>query len=325
MIQYKKIIKTLWSITKSKYILLPFVVILCVIVVLCIYPKSEKKIKIAIATTVKNPHKLNDWIKYHVKIGFDNMYIVFDDETENSNIQNSHNIKIFKNDKKWKDELDKLKNVDYYKNNINEVMSRQILNFTNVRNYARKDKVDWLLNIDADELFYCEEYTLNSIFDNAYDIINFKNYEMIPTKDNYTNCFRMGVNFKTDNNTYNAYANGKSAVKVNSEAVMSGVHDFDKGLKKSAQIGKILHYPSCNFDEYINKYKILGKFSDKWWNSVDIPFDFHKESRDAITSCKEGSDCINNIRKYYNEKNVLNDTYNKEHIKTINFVKKQLE
>jgi hypothetical protein len=38
--------------------------------------------KLGISTTVKNPHQLNDWIKYHLSIGFDKLYIVFDDENE---------------------------------------------------------------------------------------------------------------------------------------------------------------------------------------------------------------------------------------------------
>lgn len=67
--------------------------------------------------------------------------------------------------------------------------------------------------------------------------------------------------------------------------LISGVHGFRNGHCLDSQIGKILHYPSCNFDEYLNKYKILGRFSDKWWDSIEIPFKFHKESRDAINNC----------------------------------------
>jgi len=287
--------------------------------------------KIGIVTTVKNPHQLNDWITYHLKIGFNKLYIVFDDENEDTNyIINNDNIQIFKNDNNWKKELTQLPNMKYYVNDTKEVMSRQIANFENARNYAKKDNIDWLLHIDADELFYDENDDLNTIFDNKYDIINFQNLEMIPDRDNYDNCFKEGVNFKINPRIFNAYSNGKSAVKVNSGATIAGVHDFVGGTKTFSNVGKILHYPSCNFNEYINKYKILGKFDDKWWNSVKIPFKFHTESRDLITECSsrelngEVNACENSVKEYYNKSNVLNDSYNKNDIKIIEFVKNQL-
>ena len=80
--------------------------------------------------------------------------------------------------------------------------------------------------------------------------------------------------------------------------------------------------------EYVNKYKILGKFSDKWWNSVTIPFKFHTDSRDKITKCFQESSnnnkCVNEIREYYNKTNVLNPSIKKSDIKIIKFVKNQL-
>lgn len=288
--------------------------------------------KLGIATTVKNSHQLNDWIKYHLKIGFYKLYIVFDDENEYfiNNYENNNNVKIFMNNTNWKNELTQLPNMEQYIHEKKEVMSRQILNFTNVRNYAKKDGVEWLLHIDGDELFYPESSNINTIFNNEYDVITFQNLEMIPKRDNYNNCFKDGINFKINPGIFNAYSNGKSAVKVNSDAIVAGVHDFWGGIKTFSSVGKILHYPSCNFDEYINKYKILGKFDDKWWNSVQIPFKFHTESRDLITECAakeangESNACENSVRLYYNKSNVLNDSYNMNDIKMIDYVKNQL-
>ena len=291
------------------------------------------KKNIGIATTTKNPHQLNDWIKYHLNIGFNKLYIVFDDENEiyDNIYENDNRVVIFYNNNEWKSELSQLPNMDHFLNDKKEVMSRQILNFTNVRNYAKLDNIDWLLHIDADELFYNESTSLDTIFDNKYNVILFQNYEMIPKHDNYNNCFKEGVNFKINPRIYNAYSNGKSAVNINSNAVIAGVHDFSGGNKLVSQIGKILHYPSCNFNEYINKYKILGKFGDKWWDSVQIPFKFHTESRDIITECSareiagEKNACENSVRDYYNKSNVMNSTYDANDIKLIEFIKNQLE
>jgi hypothetical protein len=80
----------------------------------------------------------------------------------------------------------------------------------------------------------------------------------------------------------------------------------------------------------ISKYKILGKFGDKWWNSVQIPFKFHTESRDIITECSarelkgEVNACEHSVREYYNKSNVYNSKINSWDITTIEFAKNQL-
>jgi len=327
MEEYKKYIK--------KIIIIILVLLVLYLVWKIIFSRKDRfdnvDIKVGIATTVKNPHQLNDWINYHLKIGFDKLYIVFDDENEDtSSYINSDQVKIFKNNDDWKKELLTLPNMNQFIQDKKEVMSRQILNFANSRNYALQDGIDFLLHIDADELFYLEDSTLGNIFNNNYDVITFQNWEMIPKKDDYENCFREGVDFKINPRIFNAYGNGKSAVKVNSQSQIAGVHDFSGNNKKFSNVGKILHYPSCNFNEYINKYKILGKFNDKWWDSVKIPFKFHTESRDLITECSarelqgEKNACENSVRLYYNRSTVLNDSYNKNDIKLIEFVKNQL-
>jgi len=295
---------------------------------------SNINVKLGVATTVKNPHKLNDWIKYHLNINFAKVYIVFDDENEdypiNSEYIKNPRVRIFKNNEKWKYEISQLPNMSQFINDTKEVMSRQITNFTNVRNYAKKDNIDWLLHIDGDELFYPENTPFHKIFVNNADSINFQNLEMIPKRDDYENCFIDGVDFKINPGIFNAYSNGKSAVKVNSPAIIGGVHDFYGGNRITSNIGKILHYPSCNFDEYVNKYKILGKFADKWWDSVQIPFKFHTESRDIITECStreelgETNACENSVREYYNKSNVYNTNINSGDIQMIDFAKNQL-
>jgi hypothetical protein len=294
----------------------------------------NSNVKVGVATTVKNPHKLNDWIKYHLNINFAKVYIVFDDENENYPINpeyvNNPRVSIFKNTNEWKQEISQLPNMDQFINDTKEVMSRQITNFANVRNYAEQDNIDFLLHIDGDELFYPENVSLEQIFIDDVDSINFQNLEMIPKHDNYENCFIDGVDFKINPGIFNAYSNGKSAVRVNSNAMIGGVHDFVGGRRIKSNLGKILHYPSCNFEEYISKYKILGKFGDKWWNSVQIPFKFHTESRDIITECSarelkgEVNACEHSVRNYYNKSNVYNSNINSSDITTIEFAKNQL-
>jgi len=298
----------------EKHILLLFIIISILFLITSFNEKFENnKIgnKIGIVTTVKNPHQINDWIKYHLKIGFVKLYIVLDDKNENIEY-NDQRVMIIKNNKNWRDNLIGANHLQEFLDDYDsEVMSRQIINFSTIREIAKKDKINWLLHIDADELFYTENNSLEILFDNKYDTIKFNNYEMIPTNDNYTNCFQQGIMFKTDISTYLAYVNGKSAVKVNSNSEIIGVHGFLGGSYYESPIGKILHYPSCNFNEYLTKYKILGIFNDKWWNKVTIPIKFHIESRDIIQSCTlNENECIDKIRQFYNSKNMYNSKIN---------------
>ena len=282
--------------------------------------KTKTNTNIGIVTTVKNPHQINDWINYHLDIGIKKIYIISDDPEEDLKIIPDNRIVIFKNNSEWRN---KLKDIEYLKMFYNkydtEVMSRQILNFAHVRDITRNTNLNWLLHIDCDELFYLEGKDLNQIFNDNYDIIRFKNYEMIPENDSYQNCFREGTKFLTNKTKYIAYSNGKSAVKINSDAIIAGVHGFTGGRTLESEYGKILHYPSCNFEEYIRKYKILENFEDKWWGLVQIPIKFHLESRDLINSCKNMDEvCIKKMRQYYNDKHVYNNKLTKDDYIVIN-------
>jgi len=272
------------------------------------YKNNEVNNKIGIVTTVKNPHQLKEWIKYHLDIGISKIYIVADDLNEDFKLEPDSRVTIYKNNNEWREQA---KSIEYLKMFYNkydeEVMSRQILNFANVRNIVKND-VEWLLHIDCDELLYLEGKSLEEVFNVREDIIKFENYEMIPNHDSYQNCFREGTKFKTNKSKYIAYSNGKSALKVKTDAIITGVHGFMGGTTYNSNVGKILHYPSCNFDEYFKKYKILGQFSDKWWGIIDIPIKFHLESRDLINSCKNmDNNCVKKIRQYYNEELVFNE------------------
>ena len=279
----------------------------------------------AIVTTVRNPHKIEDWISYHLKIGFNKLYIILDDENENIEYKDDR-VVVFKNTKEWRNNLATGGMLGMFSDKYDEeVMSRQILNFATVEESAKKDGINWLLHIDGDELFYPEDKPFSEIFNNDYAIIHFDNYEMLPDHDSYQNCFREGHKFKTKGEKYIAYSNGKSALNLTSDAIITGVHGFSGGKLLDASDGKILHYPSCNFSEYLLKYKMLGKFGDKWWGKLEIPIKFHKESRDIINSCKNSEkECEEKIRKFYNEKNVLNKSIEESDYKIINYVKDNL-
>jgi len=305
-------------------VLIVLIIILLVLIYYSYIEKYQENGQVAIVTTVKKPHQFNDWIKYHLNIGFAKLFVILDDENEDI-IYPDNRVVFIKNNKDWKNKLSKLNMQMFLDQYDKEVMSRQILNVAFIVDTLKRtsnNNIKWLLHIDADELFYPGTSDLDTIFNNDYDSIRFENLEMMPMKDNYTNCFREGTYFKMNKMLYVAYTNGKSALNVNSNAIISGVHGFAGGSTYDSPIGKVLHYPSCNFSEYVNKYKILGKFSDKWWDQIDIPIVFHTESRDIVGSCTDQneSECMEKVRKFYNKKNVHNSNIDPDDLIIIDYV-----
>ena len=279
--------------------------------------------KIAIVTTVRNPHSFNDWLNYHFRFGIYKIYVVFDDPNENTSQYNNYGnkLEIILNDNNWKRNLKKCKQYNEHKNDFeNEVMSRQILNAEFVLKIAKNNMIDWLIHIDADEILYSSKFNnISQSFSNLNNLTNvvkLNNYELAPLDSNTQNCFRTHTYFKTKKagTLFKAYFNGKGACKVSSDAYPFGVHDFKVDNYEMKEIINendlvILHYVNCSFKEWINKYKILGNFSDKWWNRRFIPLKFHKESRDVI---------INNNIKFW--ENSAKKLYDKEMVIDKNMV-----
>jgi hypothetical protein len=87
---------------------------------------------------------------------------------------------------------------------------------------------------------------------------------------------------------YLGYQNGKSAARCKEGIVPGGCHAFldvnDQPLVTLSPLHSgpvILHYIDCGFDNWWRKYKNLGHFPNKYFETFDC-FEFHMESRDAI-------------------------------------------
>jgi hypothetical protein len=278
---------------------------------------NYNEIKIAIVTTVRNPHNFNDWLKYHFKFGVYKVFAIFDDPNEDISIYKNYDnkLQIILNDSNWKEKLKKCKQYNSHINSLDkEVMSRQILNAELVLSIAKVEMIDWLIHIDADEILYSNKYNnISQSFsnlNNLTNIVKLSNYELAPIENNSNNCFKTHTYFKTKKagTLFKAYYNGKGACKVSSDSYPFGVHDFKNSKSEVKETFNesdlvILHYVNCSFNEWIKKYKLLGKFSDKWWNRRFIPLKFHRESRDIVTN--------NNIKFW---ENTAKQLYNKEMI-----------
>ncbi len=244
--------------------------------------------KSAIVTTIRNTGaSLLTFLDYHLHIGFDHIFIFCDDPNDAALplIPRSPQISVCLNDEtlraKWQN-TPIFQQEKYLKTYLDEeVMARQILNTAVAIEIAQQKGFDWLLHIDADELFYLHSKTVPAHFqeldDKEIKHITYLNLECAPELSNGDNFFEEVTLFKTNEsllpgekyperqktleewkpqwapNLFHFYNNGKSAVRLAKGVQPSGVHDF------SFSEGRMIFY---RLKRRIAKTKWGGKLID---------------------------------------------------------------
>ncbi|MDB5440384.1 MAG: hypothetical protein JWM33_2811 [Caulobacteraceae bacterium] len=276
----------------------------------------------ALVTTLRNVGpSLDSFVAYHLGIGFSRLYLFFDDpgDPDLARVAGNNRVTAIRNDAKlqevWKTLPSWADQGEFIKT---EVMARQVLNAAYAMKLARAAGHNWLLHIDADELFYSPGESAAQHFarldDFDADTILYDNLEAMTESDEVADPFREVTLFKTPIKTledrgqmthlaaltmdvpqlqerfFTFYINGKSSVRLSSlNMEPAGVHVF--GSRTATCYGGrtqhhfILHYACCGFENFWMKYKTLGHFSDVWWNYQEIAKSigsFHLRSRDLV-------------------------------------------
>lgn len=310
-------------------------VIICLVVILCNKNKGEPKI--GLVSLVKKPHQLSDWICYHLNIGFNKIYLIFDDPNDDSisTAKKFNKVEVILYNDEWKKGFELLKNWKEHGKHLNqEVMSRQVLSVEKTLKLAMRDELDWLMHIDSDEILYIPSgNSVSSLYQNLtsnIQIVNVDNYEVIPHDINTTNCFRNHTLFRNRIvGGFKAYWGNKSSCRVNTKNSPHGVHYFKTTFGQSKNLSHdqalILHYVNCNFEEWKQKYQILGNFENKWWGWKPIKLPFHTKSRDIISQyCQENSCNDTELLKFYKNELSPDSIINNKRISKIDQVQKIL-
>jgi len=278
--------------------------------------------KLAIVTTVKYAEgNLNTFIKYHLSIGFDLIYLFFDDIDckADADYLGRDNIVVIKKDQALLERWKKLEVYEYFGRYCDsELLARQALNANLALLMAEQAKIDWLLHIDVDELFYSPQQDVKEhfawLFLKEIVVATYLNHEGIPEKMHATEIYSETRLFKknpslldaTQNESlsrridehsvyFNFYGNGKSAARISKGLFCNGVHTFDCVDPLSAEqritfpsaglFPCILHYACCSFELFWRKYQAIGNFNDKWFDKpIKDTIPMHINSRDV---CKE--------------------------------------
>lgn len=222
---------------------------------------------VAIVTTLRDAGAvLNSYITYHLSIGFDHLFLFFDDPDDLSipEAQKYPQVTVIRNDEKlrrlWKetrvykeDELSR-RYLEAKGDALGTLIIKQELNVEVAIQLAMEAGIDWLLHIDVDELFYSPHQTVQEHVDSlsASNIRHesYFNYEAIPEQADILDYFKEVILFKKNPRSITGewlddrqqeliepvpqlpytffllYANGKSAARVRPGLLPKGPHRF---------------------------------------------------------------------------------------------------
>src|ERR1044071_3813734 len=128
--------------------------------------------KAAIVTTLRNAGpSLDSFIRYHLSLGFERMFLFFDDPNDPDIAiarRYPRRVTVIPHDenlrRSWR-QTRQFSLFTHFSHFIDrEVMARQMLNTEVAIGLAMKEGFDWLLHIDCDELFYSPGQTASEHF-----------------------------------------------------------------------------------------------------------------------------------------------------------------
>ena len=297
--------------------------------------------RVAIATTLRDAGgMLDSFVAYHLHMGFAHLFLFFDDpsDPELERFAKHPMVTAIPHDshlrRLWAG-LPEYRTGGEFADS--EVMARQVFNAALAMDWARQKQCDWLLHIDADELFFTPRQSVaehfSEIHASAADTIRYQNFESVPEKADIADAFREVTLFKVPpeletgpvdddcrvllENTpqipakrFHFYRNGKSAVRLSARELRpSGVHKFASPNGEAhtlrARGAFILHYACSGFVAFWQKYVTLGRFADQWLSSYDIRSaigPLHLDARDIVAAGDREA-----ARVFYRERIAIED------------------
>ncbi len=264
--------------------------------------------KIALVMTVKNEARLlRQNLLYHLGIGIDRVFVYFDQTTDDGKetIEDLKNV-VAQNSISSRKYQDKEFLKKFWENADEHHTARQCLNTYDAIQQCKQRGIDWLISLDADELFITEnagEQPLTAFFNESitksYDIVQLPTLEVVNKKMAYTNVmaeetlFKKQKRFKSKfdqlyRKVFNPYTKeytttsywlghtmGKAAINVDREIIPYNVHRYellDGNKPKKLVTGNILHYHLYDFEDFLKKYDNFKDHPDTFLSGNKINF-----------------------------------------------------
>lgn len=266
---------------------------------------TKKPVRVGMVSTVKDPHQFQTWVDFHLKSGISKMYVYWDDKDKEPPEVTDPRVSIqimdeeFMKKKDWKE--------DPNWDNPLRTNAKQDLA---VNDALSKNEVDYMFHLDCDELLYTPDQDIPRVMSDYAaedcDTWVIENIELAPESGDYKNCFTEGTKFRRHGSNFVAYGNGKGCGRVGSSAAfgphrLRSTRDRPEGNLPFERI-RILHFVSCNIEEYLKKYQQYGDFKNDKWEWAQ----FHLKSRDQLKTC-QGEDCKNRARELFKDRLVKPD------------------
>jgi hypothetical protein len=233
-----------------------------------VLPKS----KIAIACLMRKPIDLPEWLTHHRNIGITKFYIRLEDSpTFVDYLQTQSDVSYISSES------------DRSGNNYETLQTRQGEYVNKCLEDAMSEGIDWVFHIDADELLHGDLSFLDEL-DTNYKCLAIQNAEAV-FEEGQDSCFAAKKFLKcSEGAACKSYVNGKAAGRAEQGVSSHGPHAFKyDGAEGSTynvafDVLHVLHYDSCSFGSWAEKYIHLSKTDKK----NDIPFSYYKDSIDAV-------------------------------------------
>jgi hypothetical protein len=291
--------------------IIAIIVLWCVETLLNIY-FTRKKLqvnKIAIASMVTNQSGFDRWLDYHINtLGVDKIYLRVENSPIIEEMAKQYPEKVIVKSVRM--------TTEQLKNNYFGIQDRQKEFISDSITKSKKDHMDILFHVDADEFIKVRHGKLKDVLGNVPDdigCIHFKNFEALYKDDPNKKCFEAKGFIDCTKQPCTSYANGKSAGVLKNNPKFHGPHFFTGKVYNMPDTEVvILHFDSCTFDTWKSKFQRMNSDPEKL---KDIPFSFYKGSIEILN--KDGSKHNELVDFYSNSKSGKNATQivNIEHFK----------
>lgn len=250
--------------------------------------------KIAVVYTVKNEERLlKQNILFHKAIGIEHFFVYLDNSTDHTeqSINDLPYVEINKSVSP-KQYLNQTHLEKFTSKAEHHHTARQCLNTYNAKEKCEEKGIDWLISIDADELFIPSTSSFEDVksffqnIDEGVDIIDLKVFEALQRKKHYNNVFAEETIFKLTRKFNNRFEKiykyiynpiekrtdkffywyghflGKSAIRVSSKVMPKNVHRYvkiDGTTIGRVNKGYVLHYHFYDAKDFIKKFNNFKK------------------------------------------------------------------
>jgi hypothetical protein len=289
--------------------------------------------RLGIVSTVHEPGvMLDSFIQYHRAIGFQHFLLFFDNpqDPDIRRAQRYPEVTVVPCDEAHGRALQTLQAYPVFGPQCATFHSaRQILNAEMGMRMAADMGLDWLLHIDADELFHSPVLSPADHFTQLQESGaaqgTYLNMEAVPEALEVADPFREVTLFKRNpfvisslflgryfnfwqarGHYFVGYNHGKSAAQVDRRVTTASTHRFrhaDGDLAtRELTSPSILHYPSCGLSRHIHKFERLGATPDEAWSGMRNRIPFFLTARNL---CQNGD--FEGFRRLYVDAVMMND------------------